>query len=183
MPGRLPLAETGRVGMLRVDRHGHGRSGAGAKPSRRATCGRAESPGRSARRNCHRRNGRRALQHRRGGMDYVASASRMLESAISACRVCRPRRIVGCVRRCVLALRISSPKRSESRQKSGLPGPSGWRLSRSGRRHRGAERRRRYARAAAQLAVGRASWRPLRELISSLVKTFRRCHSTVRALM
>jgi hypothetical protein len=32
-------------------------------------------------------------------------------------------------------------------------------------------------------ALGRASWRALREVIPSLVNTFRRCHSTVRALM
>src|SRR5205807_1538825 len=41
----------------------------------------------------------------------------------------------------------------------------------------------RYADAASRVGVDSASWRPLRELIPSLVNTFRRCHSTVRALM
>ena len=40
-----------------------------------------------------------------------------------------------------------------------------------------------YAGAAAKRAFGSASWRPLRELIPSLLNTLRRCHSTVRALM
>src|SRR5215211_2996484 len=36
-----------------------------------------------------------------------------------------------------------------------------------------------YAGAASRSGLGRASWRAMRELIPSLVKTFFRCHSTV----